>query len=136
MVQLGGIIGVDDAICDDAYPGSRYLQVAAYTGGLIGDICKSDWSTMLADLGLTATGIRTSFQTTQLAKPDTLVVQMGPNDNNMEEVPEDPVNGWTYDEDTWYLSFGPNAIPERDWQITADYTVQPGASAPSAGTAE
>lgn len=125
-VQVGAIVGLDNGACEDAYPGRRYMDAAALTGGLIGDICSGDWSTILADLGLTAVGIKTKFRTSYQAKPDTLVVEV-----DEEEVPQDEFNGWTYDESTWYISFHGDAIPERGQQVVARYTIQPGATPPT-----
>jgi hypothetical protein len=124
-VQVGAIVGLDNGACEDAYPGRRYMDAAALTGGLVGDICSGDWSTILADLGLTAVGIKTKFRTSYLAKVDTLTVEV-----DEEEIPQDETNGWTYDESTWYISFHGDAIPERGQQIVARYTIQPGATPP------
>ena len=121
MIQVGAIVGVQNAACDDAFPGSRYIQTAKNTGGLVEDICLNDWSDTLTELGLTATGIRTTFQTSYVAKPETLVVQV-----NGEDVLQDQVNGWTYDPETCFLTFGPNAVPPRDSDILAEYTAAPG----------
>ena len=125
-VQVSAIVGTEDESCQDAYPGSRYIQTAAMTGGSVGDICASNWSNMLSDLGLTASGVRTSFQTTYAARPETLKVFV-----DDEEIQESETDGWTYDSDTWYVTFGVNAIPERDAEIYAEYTVLSGAEAPS-----
>ena len=125
-VQVSAIVGTEDKSCEDAYPGSRYIQTAAMTGGSVGDICTSNWSNMLSDLGLVATGVRTSFQTSYAAKPETLKVFV-----DDEEIKENATAGWTYDPDTWYITFGVNAIPERDSEIYAEYTVLSGASEPS-----
>ena len=125
-VQVGAIVGLDNGACEDAYPGRRYMDAAALTGGLIGDICSGDWSTILADLGLTAVGIKTKFRTSYLAKVDTLQVEV-----DEEEVPQDELNGWTYDESTWYISFHGDAIPDRGQQVVARYTIQPGATPPT-----
>ncbi len=121
MVNVGAIVGVQNAACDDAHPGSRYIKTAKHTGGLVSDICLADWSNTLADLGLTATGIRTAFQTTYPAKTETLTVKV-----NGEEMPQDEVNGWTYDPESCYLTFAPAVIPERDSDILAEYTAGPG----------
>jgi hypothetical protein len=127
-VQLAAIVGTPRSGCPDQYPGARYIAAAGMTGGLVGDICQSDWSTMLGDLGLNATGIRTRFQTTEAAKPETIEVWV-------DEVPvaTDPIDGWTYDESTWYLEFHGAGIPARGSEITAKYTVQPGVPEPTAG---
>jgi hypothetical protein len=128
MVQLGAVVGLENSACDDAYPGRRYQEAAALTGGLIGDICTGDWSNLLTDLGLNASGIQMSFQTEYQAKPGTMEVKV-----DGENVPEDPVNGWTYDYETWYLIFHGSAVPVRDAEITAIYEIQSGADQPSGG---
>jgi len=125
-VQVSAIVGTENPTCQDAYPGSRYIQTAAMTGGSVGDICTSNWSGMLGDLGLTATGVRTSFQTSRAARPETLKVFV-----DEVEVLESETDGWTYNSDTWYVTFGANAIPERDAEIYATYTVLSGADSPS-----
>lgn len=127
MVQLGAIVGVRDAACQDTYPGARYMQTAALTGGLIGDICQSNWSNMLTDLGLNATGIRVSFQLSDAAQPDTLEVTVDEVD-----VPEDPENGWSYDPETWFITFHNDAIPPRGSEVAARYAIQSGVPVPPA----
>jgi hypothetical protein len=129
QVQVAAIVGTSRSTCDEQYLGARYIEAAGLTGGLVGDICQSDWSTMLGDLGLNATGIRTRFQLSDAAQPETIVVHVDDT-----EVPSDPTNGWTYDEASWYLEFHGTSIPPRGSAISATYTVQPGAPAPEAGT--
>jgi hypothetical protein len=129
QVQLAAIIGTELSTCAQAVPGTRYATVAALTGGLIGDICAASWDGILTDLGLNAVGIRTTFQLTDAAQPETLEVWVTPPTGPEQSVPEDPVSGWTYDPATWFLTFhGPP--PERGSQITVKYTVQPGAADP------
>ena len=72
-------------------------------------------------------GIRTGFQTTYLAKPDTLVVTV-----DGVEIPADAANGYVYDTETWYISFAPSVVPARDAEIVAAYTIQSGGDAPDA----
>ena len=131
-IQVGAIVGVENAQCDDAYPGSRYIQIASQTGGLVGDICQNDWSEMLGTLGLTATGIRSTFQTTYKAKTETIEVIV-----NGEVVAPDEFTGWTYDEDSWFLTFAEPAIPDRDAEISMSYTIAAGGgSAPETAMTE
>ena len=42
------------------------------------------------------------------------------------EVEEDPVDGWTYDPPSRFLTFNGNRIPPRGSTITIRYTVDPG----------
>lgn len=126
LIQLSAIIGLDDSSCADVYPGDRYEEAATLTGGLVGDVCDSDWSSMMGDLGLTASGIRSSFRLTNAAVPDTLQVFV-----NDVEVFEDSFLGWTYNPDTWFIDFHGPGVPERSSEIYATYTVLPGATPPS-----
>lgn len=126
LVQVGAIIGVEGAACQ-AYPSQRYLQAATLTGGLVGDICSPDWSGMLTDLGLNASGVRDRFQLSYGAVEDSIVVTV-----DGEEVVEDPILGWQYDAGTWFIHFAPSAIPPRGSEIAATYTIDPGAPEPEA----
>jgi len=122
-VQISAIVGRANNPCDDAFPGARYSQAAKMTGGTVGDICKSNWSDLMDDLGLVASGVRNTFQLSRGAHPDSLKVTV-----DGEKIK----HGWTYDPDTWYITFGPNAIPPRDSAIVAEYEIQPGSSTPPA----
>jgi len=123
QVQIGAIVGVRNGSCDDTYPGTRYIDAARLTGGLVGDICEPDWSTMLGDLGLNAVGIRTSFKLDSAAQPASLEVMV-----NGDVVDEDDNNGWSYDENTCFITFNGASVPERDSEIVATYTIQSGGS--------
>lgn len=125
QVQVGAIVGTEASTCPEVYPGSRYLQTAALMGGLMGDICEAEWSGMLRDLGLNATGIRTRFQLTYAAQPETLVVYVDDTE---------ATSGWTYDPATWYVVFDDAAVPPRGAMITATYTIDPGVTAPTVGS--
>jgi hypothetical protein len=129
LVQVGAIVGLDQGACVDVYPGQRYMAAAALTGGVIGDICETQWNTMLTDLGLVATGISTRFQTSRAAKPETLEVHVDDT-----PVAADATDGWTYDEATWFLEFHGASVPPRGSSVTATYTVQPGVPAPVASS--
>lgn len=119
-VFAAAIVGLQG--CDDAIPGDRYAEVARLTGGLVGNICDGDWSGVLTQLGLNATGIMTTFQLGNAPIPDTLEVYV-------DDVLVDPAD-YVYDEETWFLTFNEGAIPPRDSVIVANYTVLPGAQRP------
>lgn len=119
MVQISGIIGSKG--CELAWPGYRYVDAARLTAGVIGDICDDDWSEMLTDLGANAAGIRRRFQLSKAVSDGTLEVFV-----DEEPVNESSISGWTYDPETWYLTFHNQAIPERSAEIRATYGVGPG----------
>lgn len=121
-VRIGAIVGPEtDVSCNETVPGTRYIALARYTGGLVGDICDQDWSGILYDLGLNATGINTSFQLSHGARPETLVVRI-----EDVEVAEGQRDGWTYDELTYVITFHGEAIPPRGSVITVEYTIASG----------
>lgn len=119
-VQAAAIIGVEGQLCQEVYASTRYREVARLTGGQIGNICDGDWSTMLAALGLYATGVIDSFQ-----------LSNGVKDGTLEVFVDDAIaTGWTYDADTWFIQFDANSVPPRGSVITATYTVRPGQPRP------
>jgi len=120
LVQISGILGPFDGSCADSYPGRRYAQAALQTGGLLGKICDSDWSSTLSSLGLTAVGILNQFKLTSAADPTTLVVSV-----DGTEVPEDETNGWTYDSLHWLIIFHGTSVPPEGSEITVDYDTAP-----------
>lgn len=124
MIQIGAIVGPEVSEgCLDAKPGFRYFDVAALMGGVVGNICSTEYDSIMYDLGLNATGVRSTFQLSDPAKEGTLEVFV-----NEIIVNEDPtqINGWTYDYDTNYLTFWGDSVPERGSTITVNYTIQSG----------
>jgi hypothetical protein len=133
LVSVGAIVGKRTETCpngSEVHEGKRYISTVKYLGGLVGDICDEDWSGVLGELGLTATGIRTSFQLSAGAQVDTIVVTL----DDETEVPQDAVNGWTYDPLSWWLELHGTAIPPRGTAFSVKYTVDPGKVAPETTT--
>jgi len=104
--------------CDGAVPGFRYDTMADAFGGLIGSICEEDFSGIMNNLGLEASGLMTSFQLTYPAVEDTLEVYV-------EDVAVDPgeVDGWTYAPEYYILYFHGSAVPPRGSEITVHYEI-------------
>jgi hypothetical protein len=124
QVQFSAIVGPEDAtsICDDTtLPGRRYLEVTAGTGGVSGSICDTDWSEILYQLGLNATGIFTTFELEHGAVDGSLEVFV-----DGEPVPASPTEGYTYDAENYAITFHGIWIPERGATITAKYDIEPG----------
>jgi hypothetical protein len=57
--------GVNDGGYEIAYYGSRYVAVAAATGGVTVNICQTDFSGALSSLGYAASGLRRQFRLTR-----------------------------------------------------------------------
>ena len=119
-VQVAAIVGVEDQICQDVYANKRYSEVARLTGGQVGNICEGNWSEMLTNLGLNATGVIQSFQLSNAVKEGSLEVF----------VDDTLTTAYTYDPESWFIHFDDSAIPPRGSEIVANYVVQPGAPRP------
>lgn len=55
---------LDDKGDPTVRPGARYEEMAALTGGTIGNICQADWAQTLEELAYTGLGLRKRFQLT------------------------------------------------------------------------
>ncbi len=107
--------------CDGAVPGFRYLSMAAAFGGIQGSICEEDFSGIMENLGLQASGVLDSFQLSEPAVEETIEVSV-----DDEPVEPDPTDGWTYDDEYWILYFHGDAVPPRGSKITVHYEVASG----------
>lgn len=130
LVSVGAIIGTPQSTCADQTEGTRYLQLVRLMGGLAGDICDSDWGNVLTAFGVNASGIRSRFQLSEAAKPETIEVKI-----EGKKVPATGPSGWTYDDQTWFLEFV-GEPPPRGSTITVEYEIQPGVPAPPADALE
>ena len=119
MVQINGIIG--NTSCEIAWPGYRYVEAAKQTAGVIGSVCEDDWSTLLSSLGDNASGLRQKFVLSHAAQSGTLEIFV-----EEMKVNESPVSGWTYDPESWTVTFHNQAVPPRGAEIRAEYLVGPG----------
>lgn len=113
------IVGLDISEgCTDSWPGHRYRTVAEKTGGVIRNICESDYGMLMADLGLAVSGIIRVFQLSYAAVEETLEVSVG-----SELVPQDTEIGWTYDSEYRSLRFDGDYVPVRGSTISVQYEV-------------
>ena len=104
--------------CQDSWPGHRYRTVAEKTGGVIRDICAADYSALMTDLGLNVSGVIRVFQLSYAAVQESLEVYAGDF-----LVPQDPVEGWTYDSEYRTIRFDGDYIPARGSSLTVRYEV-------------
>ncbi len=119
------IVGPDIAEnCDGSVPGSRYLAVADNTGGVQGNICDEDFTAIMDEMGLSVSGVRSSFELSSIPAEGTLEIWVGDAEEDEEDwvlVPEDELDGWTYDQETNYITFHGGAVPPRGSVITCYY---------------
>ncbi len=124
-VIVSAIVGPEiSQNCEDTVPGTRYLAVAAATGGVEGNICDEDFTDIMDKMGLAVAGVRASFELEAVPVIDTLEVWVGDAEEDEDDwdlVPEDANNGWTYDPETNYITFNGDSVPPRGSVITVYY---------------
>lgn len=124
LLEISAIVGFSS--CGDVYPGGRYLDAVARTGGTPCNLCDIDWDGAASELGRQASGIRSRFRLSRAAQPGTLEVSV-----DGQPVAEDGESGFTYDEETWFLEFHGASVPARGAEIAVTYTVDPGERSPN-----
>lgn len=97
--------------------GTKYIEIAAATGGTIASICDTDFSAGLLNL---STGILKAVSNVKLAREpeiDTISVLF-----NGVAVPKSETNGWTYDATDISINFHGDYIPGENISVDIDYT--------------
>jgi hypothetical protein len=128
LVQSFAIVGpLEEGVCQDSLPGRRYHDMANFLGGAVGSICSEDFAGIMDDLGLSVSGVRSSFPLSYAAVEDTIQTWVCTGDpcteENGTEVPPSAADGWTYDSATTYLTFHGTAVPPRGAVIAVRYEV-------------
>ncbi len=118
-VVASAVAGMDvEEGCEESWPGKRYRTVAEKTGGVVRNICASDYSELMTELGLNVSGVIRVFQLKYAAVEDSLEVSLGD-----VTIPEDPVDGWTYDSEYRTIRFDGDYVPPRGSSILVRYEV-------------
>ncbi len=94
--------------------GTRYINAVGAFDGVVGNICDTNFSGILNEMGLSAAGIRTHFVLSRVPDPDTIQVQVNGRDMPASE-------GWAYDEVSNAIDFFGDGIPPRDATILISY---------------
>lgn len=93
--------------------GSRYIQLAQNTGGVVESICTGNWAASLQNLSNNAFGPKRHFPLSETPSDPTGIVV---------KVNGSPVTtGWTYDGATNTIVFEPNAVPAAGARVEVTY---------------
>lgn len=98
---------------------ARYQQIVTATAGVKDEICNSNWSTALQNLGRTAFGYRTQWylnNVPDLSGGHTIVVKV-----NGTVIAQGP-NTWSYDSGTNSIKFSQTSRPGPGQTLTVTYT--------------
>jgi hypothetical protein len=128
----------DIGVCDpylaaQSTPGTRYVDVAYQTKGIIGNLCAEDFSSIVTELSLNTTRLRNTYFLQERPDPKSLEVRVSEDDGS--EAPAIPCEDgiWTYQlvpddvsgEDIPAIVFA--EIPAVGSKISVKYFKGPGA---------
>ena len=75
LVSFSAIVGPLNGGCKDVIePGERYLEVQQMTGGLFYNICEEDYGPVVAELGITAAGLRRKYYLSEIPMVNSIEV--------------------------------------------------------------
>jgi hypothetical protein len=128
-ILVSAIVGPPiKANCDGAVPGVRYQAMAAAFGGLDESICQKDFGDIMAELGVQASGILSTFRLSNAAVEESIEVWV-----DDVAVPQGEIDGWTYEPTTWIVELHDDAIPPRGSSIVINYEIANGSELPDTG---
>ena len=110
---------LESEFCDNPYPidpGSRYIDVALRSGGIVTSICAEEFSGLVRELGLNISGLRSIFYLS--AWPVLGSIEMRYNDPSSETT---VVEGWAFDPEQNRVVFDEEAIPPEGTTIHINY---------------
>ncbi len=113
-------------VASGADEGTRYVDVAQQTGGVLGNICADDFGDIVTELSLASSRLTDTFYLSKMPAPATLVVGV-----NGEEVPCD-TGEWTFQkgekdgEEVGMIVFDRAHLPPPRSKITARYDLGTG----------
>ena len=94
---------------------TRYLGVTDATGGYRGSLC-DDFSDVMAGITDSILERSTAFSLGREPVVDSIIVKI-----DGVEIPQDPVNGWSYDPNGFLITFHGSAIPGSNQVVSIDY---------------
>ncbi len=120
LMNMSAVVGPLPDGCsiseDDQYPavpGSRYIDLATRTNGIISSICDAEFGPLVRELGLNISGLQAEFYLSRWPDLATLVVK----------IDEEETTTWSYLAEQNSIVFDQGNLPPSASTITAHYTV-------------
>lgn len=98
------------------YLGTRYMQLASATNGVVGSVCDASYATALANISSQITVLSTQFTLDYPAQVSTIYVAF-----DGVQVPQSATNGWTYNSSLQAVQFHGTYTPTQNTSIYIDY---------------
>jgi len=96
--------------------GTRYMDLANKTKGVVADICSPSFAGALGDIQKRILELSTQFKLDNTPIPETITVVV-----NDSSIPEDSDNGWTYSVETNSIFFHGEALPPQGATISIKF---------------
>jgi hypothetical protein len=96
--------------------GQRYQAISTATSGIAASLC-SNFGTTLASISKSVLELASVFKLTQIPNVSTIFIVVNGN-----VIPENAVNGWTYDATSNSIYFHGNAVPAAGANIQVGFT--------------
>lgn len=111
----------------EAAYGSRYVYAARQTNGLVDSICDEDFSPIVAQLGLTLSGLNVEFALSRVPADGTLEVSIYDSPDESSKVKDLTIDvDYTYVEERNSILFESDQVPESQQYIKASYRIKSG----------
>ena len=104
---------------NSATGGNRYFDATSALGGLFASICTPDWANTMQELGVVSFAALTRFQLSRIPETSTVIVVV-----DGAVIPNDPLNGWTYDATTNAIRFNGTSVPDAGESVEVSYTAE------------
>jgi hypothetical protein len=117
--------------------GSRYVDLAQRTNGLIESICDDDFSPIAQELGLTLSGLVAEYELSERPREDTLEVSLyssASEDDFEKELVRDV--DYIYVVERNSLRFEEGQVPPSQWFIKVEYELLPKGAVQESDTGE
>lgn len=97
--------------------GQRNMDISNQTNGIVGNICDISFANSLSAIASQMLTLSSQFYLVRAAQVDTIVVYV----NNVF-IPQNAVNGWTYNSEAHSILFHGSALPMEGAKIGVTYT--------------
>jgi hypothetical protein len=104
------------APCQGGSQAVRIMELAQNTGGILGDICQPDFGPSMASISSQIAMLSTQFRLDRIPNPASISVKV-----DGAVIPEDSINGWTYDGTANSIYFHGDATPQQGAVIDVNY---------------
>jgi hypothetical protein len=107
-IVVENINDCDYGLNGQAAEGPRYVAIAQATGGIVGNICKPDFSLQLSNIARKVVTLLTRFRLKREPIPHTISVVV-----DGKKVPKSEDNGWSYEPEdgSYFVNFHGDAVP-------------------------